>query len=178
MTRARRGGETERGATGGPGPRAMDDIEIRQMAPADLDAVCAIEQETFSSPWSRKSFESDCMGEGTSSWVAVRGSRLEGYLVAWIVCDEIHIGNIAVAADVRRRGTGRRLLARSLAHASELGVTLATLEARESNEPAIRLYESFAFRPVAIRKRYYSDSGEDAIVMIADLTAPDGARAE
>jgi ribosomal-protein-alanine N-acetyltransferase len=139
------------------------------MTPSDLDAVTAIEERTFSTPWSRTSFERDCMGEGTSSWVALRDGALEGYIVSWIVCDEIHIGNIAVDEGARRRGTGRHLLARALEHAAGLGVTLATLEARESNAPAIGLYESFSFRPVAIRKRYYSDTGEDAIVMIADV---------
>jgi ribosomal-protein-alanine N-acetyltransferase len=150
-------------------------VEIRRMSPPDLDAVTAIEERTFSTPWSRTSFERDCMGEGTSSWVAVLGGALIGYIVSWLVYDEIHIGNIAVDEGARRRGVGRLLLSRALEHAAEAGIVLATLEARESNAPAIGLYESFSFRPVAIRKRYYSDTGEDAIVMIADLQGGRGA---
>ncbi|MFH1502681.1 MAG: ribosomal protein S18-alanine N-acetyltransferase [Candidatus Eisenbacteria bacterium] len=162
-----------RGECGSAG-EAGAEVEIRPMSLSDLDGVTAIEQRTFANPWSRGSFERDCIGDGTSTWVAVRGGEVIGYIVSWIVRDEIHIGNIAVAPDVRRRGTGRCLLARALADAAGKGVGLATLEARESNTGAIRLYESFAFRPVAIRKSYYADSGEDAIVMIADLGAPEG----
>jgi ribosomal-protein-alanine N-acetyltransferase len=153
----------------GSRPTSSDELAVRRMLLSDLDGVTAIEQECFTTPWSKAMFEGDCVGDGTSSWVAVRNGRVEGYIVSWIVCDEIHIGNIAVTPGGRRRGTARRLLGRALEDAREAGVTLATLEARESNTPAIRLYESFMFRPVAIRKRYYADSGEDAIVMIADL---------
>ncbi len=144
-------------------------VAIEPMSLEHVDEVSSIERAVFPSPWSRASFERECLGEGAASWVALLDVRVVGYLVSWIVYDELHIGNIAVAPDAQGRGIGRRLLGRALEEAAGRGVTLATLEARESNLRAIRLYEHFAFRPVAIRKRYYADSGEDAIVMIADL---------
>jgi ribosomal-protein-alanine N-acetyltransferase len=142
---------------------------VRPMALRDVDQVLAIEQAVFPSPWSRASFERECREECSSSWVVVVGESVAGYAVSWIVCDEVHIGNIAVDPRLQGRGIGRLLLARILDDATDRGSVLATLEARESNHRALRLYERFAFRPVAIRKRYYADSGEDAIVMIADL---------
>jgi ribosomal-protein-alanine N-acetyltransferase len=144
-------------------------IVIARMALEHVDGVVSIERAAFSSPWSRASFERECLDEGATSWVALKGGRVVGYLVSWVVCDELHIGNIAVAPSEQGRGVGRMLLDQALADAARRGATLATLEARESNLRAIRLYEHFAFRPVAIRKRYYADTGEDAIVMIADI---------
>jgi len=144
-------------------------VGIRPMSLRDVDAVHAIEREVFSSPWSRASFERECREKISSSWVAVLDGAVAGYAVSWVVCDEVHIGNIAVRPRLQRRGIGTRLLARVLEEGVSRGARLATLEARESNVRALGLYERFSFRPVAIRKRYYSDSGEDAIVMIADL---------
>jgi len=149
-------------------------VEIRRMSTGDVDSVHAIEREVFSSPWSRASFERECGEQISSSWVAVLDGSVAGYAVSWIVCDEVHIGNIAVRPGLQRRGIGTRLLARMLEEGVSRGARLATLEARESNVKALGLYERFSFRPVAIRKRYYADSGEDAIVMIADLPCGGG----
>jgi len=143
--------------------------ELRPMETGDVDQVLEIESRVFSSPWSRASFERECVEEASSSWVLVVDGAVVGYAVSWIVCDEVHIGNIAVVPDMQGRGLGRLLMARLLEAGAERGAVMATLEARESNTRALGLYESFAFRPVAIRKRYYADSGEDAIVMIADI---------
>lgn len=144
-------------------------IEIRPMSLVDVDGVVAIERDSFPSPWSRESFERECGVPGGASWVALEDGSVVGYIISWVICDEIHVGNVAVARRARGRGIGRLLLSRALEDASRRGVALATLEARESNATAMRLYERFSFRPVAIRKRYYADTGEDAIVMIADL---------
>jgi ribosomal-protein-alanine N-acetyltransferase len=85
------------------------------------------------------------------------------------VADELHIGNIAVAPAVRRRGIGRRILEHCLDDARARGIEIATLEVRVSNDPAIALYEKLGFRPVAMRRGYYSDTGEDALVMMASF---------
>jgi ribosomal-protein-alanine N-acetyltransferase len=142
-------------------------LRIRPLAPSDLDRVCQIEDAVFSMPWSRESFEGETEEDGIAfSWVAEQGGRLAGYLVAWLVEDELHIGNIAVDPELRRRGVGRALLSYCLARAAERGVARATLEVRESNDAAIALYEESGFLPVAMRKRYYDDNDEDAIVML------------
>lgn len=118
-------------------------------------------------PWSRDSFESDLDGEGTGfSWVVEADGRIEGYIISWLVEDELHIGNIAVAPELQGAGLGRAVLARCLSEAAACGVVRASLEVRASNERAIALYGKNGFIPVAMRKRYYSDSGEDAIVML------------
>ena len=137
------------------------------MTARDLDRVVAIEHAVFPAPWSRASFETEVSGEGGGvPWVAERDGAVIGYLISWIVADEIHIGNIAVAGVARREGVATELLRNSLADAADRGVALATLEVRASNRRAMGLYEKFGFMPVAMRKKYYSDSGEDAIVMV------------
>lgn len=118
-------------------------------------------------PWPRDSFESELDGEGTGfSWVVEADGRPEGYIISWLVEDELHIGNIAVAPGLQGAGLGQAVLARCLSEAVALGVTRASLEVRVSNERAIALYGKNGFIPVAMRKRYYSDSGEDAVVML------------
>jgi ribosomal-protein-alanine N-acetyltransferase len=145
------------------------DLRIRRMAARDLDRVLAIEHAVFPAPWSRASFEGELRGRNSVPWVAERDGEVVGYLISWRVADELHIGNIAVAPAVQRRGVGRRLLAHSLDDARAGGAAFATLEVRVSNDRAIALYESFGFRPVAMRRRYYSDTGEDALVMMANF---------
>lgn len=150
-------------------------VEIRAMAAGDLDAVLAIEESVFPTPWPRECFEREVEGGSPGlTWVAVSAGAVVGYIVAWEVADELHIGNLAVAPALRRSGVGTELVRRSLAAALESGAGFATLEVRASNEAAIRLYERFGFRPVAMMKRYYPDNGEDAIVMMAALASEDG----
>jgi ribosomal-protein-alanine N-acetyltransferase len=137
---------------------------------ADLDDVCAIERELFSTPWSRQAFEADLKrSPPTLALVSEEQGRVVGYVIGWIIEDEFHIGNVAVTTKRQGRGIAKRLLTEGIRIACERGVRLATLEVRSSNERAIGLYERYGFRPVAIRRGYYSDNGEDAIVMLAEV---------
>jgi ribosomal-protein-alanine N-acetyltransferase len=146
-------------------------LKIRPLSRDDLDAVLAIEGAVFSSPWSRRAFEREVDGTVPASitWAALDDGALVGYLVSWLVEDELHIGNVAVAPRAQATGVGTALLRRALADAAERRVRFATLEVRVSNVRAIRLYERFGFRPVAMRKRYYADNDEDALVMMKDV---------
>lgn len=153
---------------------AESDLTFRPMAAADLDRVLAIERAVFAAPWSRRSFEAELEGGASVPWVAERGGEVAAYLISWRVADELHIGNIAVAPALQRRGIGRELLAFCLAEASSRGIGYATLEVRVSNDRAIKLYEAFGFRPVAMRRSYYSDTGEDAIVMMRFFEGGEG----
>ena len=90
-------------------------------------------------------------------------------LNAWFVGDELHIGNIAVTKARQGLGMGKQMLEHLLGEASRREVGHATLEVRVSNARAIRLYRRYGFRPIALRKRYYSDNGEDAMVMFAEI---------
>ena len=140
------------------------------MTLADLDDVCAIETELFPIPWSRQAFEADLKrSPPTLALVAEERGRVVGYIIGWIIEDEFHIGNIAVTGKRQRQGIAKRLLAEAIRVAHEQGVRMATLEVRSSNDGAIGLYERHGFRAVAIRRGYYTDNGEDAIVMLAEV---------
>ena len=149
----------------------MIDLEINRMKMADLDDVMKIEQASFSLPWSRWMFERELGDKENSHFLVVKsGSEVVGYIGFWIVLDEAHIVTIAVRSDFRRKGVGSILMASALVLAVSLGADKATLEVRITNVPAQGLYKNFGFEVVAIRKNFYSDTGEDAYVMwIHDL---------
>ncbi len=145
-------------------------IRVRAMTHEDLDRVCEIEEETFPAPWPRESFESDIdKGARSLCLVAEDGGEVVGFLVSWPVADELHIGNLAVAAGLWDRGVGTLLLRTAIEEAVAAGARLATLEVRASNTRARALYERNGFRSVAVRRGYYADNGEDAVVMLNEL---------
>jgi ribosomal-protein-alanine N-acetyltransferase len=145
---------------------------ISRMRRSDLDDVVELERRTFPTPWPRTLFERDLPNDGINqAFVARDGDGLVGYLISWLVVDELHIGNIAVTPGRRRSGTGTALLTHVLDLAREREVRRVTLEVRVSNAAAIALYRKFGFNEVAIRKGYYADDGEDALVMLLDLAA-------
>jgi ribosomal-protein-alanine N-acetyltransferase len=139
------------------------------MQPADLDPVLVIERG-FSAPWTREMFGHELRpADNANHRVALVGAEIVGYVLWWYVADEVHIVNLAVAPAHRRRGIARLLLTEVFGCGRAGGMTIATLEVRAHNEAAIGLYESSGFRTVAIRKSYYADNGEDALVMVKDL---------
>ena len=143
-------------------------VRIRPMRECDLDRVCEIEREVFSMPWSREAFEGELEHDRCAfPFVAERDGEVVAYLISWLIEDEVHVGNIAVEPSLQGEGLGKRLFSHCLRSARSKGVVRATLEVRVSNERAISLYEKHGFIPVALRKRYYSDTGEDAVIMLA-----------
>ena len=124
-----------------------------------------IERLCFPTPWSRAAFLQEINYNKSVFKTLRRGSRLIGYGGFWHVLDEIHISNIAIHPDYRRRGYGRILLIHLLEEAASKGVSKASLEVRRSNIAAQKLYESFGFKVVTIRKNYYAIENEDALVM-------------
>jgi ribosomal-protein-alanine N-acetyltransferase len=145
---------------------------IRRAGLADVSAIWAIEQASFPTPWSRWSFLAELGHRNSRTLVAGPSPphpwQTWGYLIFWVVFDEMHILNLAVHPNHRRRGIARRLLAEGLAQARELGAELAWLEVRTSNLAAQALYESFGFREVGRRAGYYDDTREDAILLTLD----------
>jgi len=136
------------------------------MEMADLDDVMEIEHASFSLPWSRWMFERELMDRKHSQFFVARsGDEIAGYIGFWLVLEEVHIVTIAVRSDYRRRGIGSILMLEALNEALRLGAERATLEVRVTNLPAQDLYKKLGFITVAIRKRFYSDTGEDAYVM-------------
>ena len=147
-------------------------LRIAGMTLADLDEVLAIERSVFGEPWARSHFEHEIVNSTISfARVARLDDELAGYLVAWVVWDELHLGNIAVAPALQHRGVATALLNEMMAHAEARACRMATLEVRVSNQRAIALYVRFGFKPIAVRRRYYRDNGEDALIMMADFSA-------
>lgn len=148
-------------------------VSLRRMVESDLEEVLALQSRCFTNPWSPDLVRRELTHDWSTVLVAeeeVReGRRLVGFLIYWVVHDEVHILNIATDPRVRRRGIARTLLERSLKTGRERNCRLATLEVRRSNHAAIELYRAFGFRSVGVRPNYYVDEREDAIVMLCDL---------
>ena len=145
-----------------------NDYIIRRMTMADVDGVAAVEAATFPTPWSRDAFASEMRNVAARYLVAEKDGQVIGYAGAWIILDESHITNIAVLKEARGQGIGRALTAGLLQYLANLGAAYATLEVRKSNEIAQNLYKSLGFIKLGVRKRYYEDNGEDALIMVCD----------
>lgn len=151
----------------------MNDMVIRRMTLNDVDGVHAIEAATFARPWTRQDFVKEMTTNACARYlVAEKDGAVIGYAGAWIVLDEAHVTNVAVAESWRGRGVGRQLTAALMQYAANLGVVYATLEVRKSNEKAKRLYQSLGFEYVGVRKRYYEDNGEDALLYCCQHMPP------
>ena len=146
----------------------MSEVIIRRMTMADVDGVAAVEAATFPHPWSRDAFVSEMKNVAARYLVAEQDGAIIGYAGAWIIIDESHITNIAVLDQYRGQGIGRRLTAGLMQYLSNLGAAYATLEVRKSNAVAQNLYVSLGFIKLGVRKRYYEDNGEDALIMVCD----------
>jgi ribosomal-protein-alanine N-acetyltransferase len=148
----------------------MDAVEIRRMKPSDLDRVMEIERDLFSLPWSRAGFLYELSDNRMSCpLVAVAPEGVIGYAVAWFVVDELHIGNVAVVRERQGTGIAGRLLEWLFDRARRREMAYATLEVRVSNTRAINFYRRYGFGDIALRKGYYTDNGEDALVMLAEF---------
>jgi len=138
---------------------------VRKMDTGDLDQIMEIEQKSFIAPWSRSMFEETIFSPLSRGFVIEQKNVIMGYIVFYTVDVEGHIMNLAVAPSERRRGCGRQLLAHALAFFKEMGTTECYLEVREHNTNAQRLYSLFGFEVIGRRKKYYPETGEDALVM-------------
>ena len=152
-------------------------LRIEPMTGAHLDGVLALEETLFSEgPWTREMFCQELEDLAMSRpVVATIDGDVVGYMATWFLRDEVHLLNIGVAKAHQRKGYGRRMV-EHLIHQARVGMrALVMLEVRAGNEAARALYESLGFAQVAVRKRYYEETGEDAVVMVLDLTAVDDA---
>jgi [ribosomal protein S18]-alanine N-acetyltransferase len=139
-------------------------LDIRRLTYADLPQVIAIERRAFPTPWSLAMFVLELSKPSGICLAARRDGRLCGYLVCSRYDIVWHLMNIAVDPDERRHGVATNLLSELLARVGDAGARY-TLEVRESNAGAIALYERFGFRAAGMRRRYYQDNGEDALIM-------------
>jgi ribosomal-protein-alanine N-acetyltransferase len=134
---------------------------------ADLDAVLAIEAESFTSPWTREMYVAELEHAGVSFCYLARDETRQtlGFCSFWRVLDELHVNNLAVAHAHRRRGIATALMTFVLNEGARLGAHRATLEVRRSNEAARRLYEQLGFVAAGVRRAYYTNPIEDALVL-------------
>ena len=139
-------------------------VDIRRLTYADLPQVVAIERRAFTTPWSLAMFVLELSKPSGVCLAAETGGELVGYLICSRYDTVWHVMNVAVDPDLRRHGIATALIAALLA---EIGVADAqvTLEVRRSNTGAIALYERFGFKSAGLRRRYYQDNGEDAVIM-------------
>ena len=147
---------------------------IERMRHSDIPAVQEIEREIFLSPWPRNAYASELSQNRQAHYFVLReGGTIVGYGGLWRVADEAHITTIGVRAQSQRQGLGTGMFAALVQRSYELGARWITLEVRASNDHAIRLYERFGFKAIGRRRGYYTDNGEDAVVMWSDsLHAP------
>jgi ribosomal-protein-alanine N-acetyltransferase len=139
------------------------------MKKENIDQVLAIERVSFTKPWSKNLFLSEFRSPSVSMLMVALGDvplrRVVGYIVCWIVSDEMHILNLAVDQSFRRRGIARKLVLTALKRAYQKGVKRAFLEVRSSNTVAKKLYSDLGFTGTSVRRDYYEEPIEDAVVM-------------
>ena len=139
---------------------------INALLESDLDDVLQIEQASFTSPWTRKMFLNELAGNPFTFLAACREeSTIIGYVCYWIVFEELHMMNLATNPKYRRQGIARTLMTHVLTQARKHGAQSAMLEVRASNTPATTFYTQLGFQQIGLRKQYYADPVEDAIIM-------------
>lgn len=145
-------------------------VNMRLMREEDLDVVAEIEKASFPTPWSREIYREELTENNFAHYYVIENERgVVGFIGAWIIFDEIQVTNFAVLPSERTRGYGHMLFQYLINKALLKGGRLMSLEVRESNIAAQKLYQSFGLKKAGIRKRYYTDNNEDAIVMWVEL---------
>ncbi len=145
----------------------VGDVSVRLAQPEDLETVCAIEAQSFSNPWQPDTFRSLLRRDRVRIFVAeLPGEGVVGYAVMWWVLEEGELANLAVSESHQGRGIGSSLLDHVLAHAKTESVESLFLEVRASNRRAQRLYLARSFCQVGVRRGYYQNPREDALVLV------------
>jgi len=153
-----------------PGAELRPRGVVRPMREADLAQVMAIEERSFSSPWSPNAFMAELRDNEYARYFCLElDGKVIGYMGLWFILDEGHITNVAIAPVYRGKGWGEYLMRCVMAEMLAQGMERMTLEVRVSNQPAQRLYERMGFTRAGIRKGYYADTREDALIMWAEL---------
>ena len=140
-------------------------IHFRTLLPEDAEGVAAVERESFPTPWSREDFWREASNGFACYIVALDDMEIIGFAGCWISFEEAQVTNIALTSAQRGRGLGKVLMAKLMRVAAERGAERMTLEVRPSNTSALRLYEGLGFAAIGVRKKYYQDNDEDAILM-------------
>lgn len=138
---------------------------VRKMTEQDLDEVMLIEREAFSLPWSRESYLGELKNSFANYLVCDWAGEIAGYAGIWVVFEEAHITNVAVGKNYRSHGIGQALMQEAEKIARSKKANRILLEVRPSNKIALSMYENLDYIQTGLRKAYYTDNGEDAIIM-------------
>jgi ribosomal-protein-alanine N-acetyltransferase len=152
------------------GPLEADGYIFFRLEKKDSAEVAALEKKCFSTPWTEKEFSLAFDQKIFEVFGLKKNDKLVAYIAMYHTADELEILNIATDPEHRRNGAGKRLLALMLCIGQKLGIQQAFLEVRRTNFPAISLYEQMCFSQIGVRKKYYKDTGEDALVYQCTLT--------
>ncbi|SDI26419.1 [SSU ribosomal protein S18P]-alanine acetyltransferase [Alteribacillus persepolensis] len=148
----------------------MSSPVIRFMEESDIEGVLRVEHDAFQMPWTRYAFVNEIINNQFAHYlVAEQKNEIVGYCGVWVIIDEAHITNIAVHSSYRGQKIGEMLLTNALDMAYAYGAKTMTLEVRVSNAAAQSLYKKLGFQAGGIRKRYYTDNHEDALVMWVNI---------
>lgn len=140
-------------------------ISLSFMTRDDIDDILEISNCSFAIPWSKNSFELELKNTFAKYIIAKHNNKVIGFGGMWLIIDEGHITNIAVHPEYRKFGVGSAILEKMISFSKENNIIGLTLEVRTSNIAAQNLYSKFDFKEEGIRKKYYEDNGEDAIIM-------------
>lgn len=153
----------------------MSNTVERLASKEDLDAVLAIEDASFNNPTTREWYDEELKRPEVCFVFVLRTAEhpVAAFCAFWLVVDQAHINNLAVRPELRGRGLGTQLLEGVIAEVAHLGGKELTLEVRESNEPALRLYEKGGFVREGVRKNYYTKPVEDALLLSRKISFPD-----
>lgn len=143
----------------------MPNLRFEQLREEWIPTIAAVEKTVHSAPWSEQGFRNEITNPHSIFRVAFLGDNIVGYGGVWTVVDEAHVTNVVVHPDFRRQRIGHHLMVELLRESQARGMTCSTLEVRVSNDAAIALYENLGYAPTAIRKGYYPDNREDALIM-------------
>lgn len=147
-----------------------DTIKFQQMELDHLHQVLEIEKASFPTPWTKQAFDYEIQYNDFAHYIVaiVEKQKVAGYAGMWVILDEAHITNIAVHEGYRTHGIGLALMMEMIKRAILLGAERMTLEVRPSNMTARNLYSKLGFEERGLRKKYYTDTQEDAIIMWND----------
>lgn len=140
-------------------------VNVSLMDENDIDGVLEISNISFSSPWSKASYEQELSNSLAKYFVAKLNNKIVGFIGTWIIVDESHITNVAVHPDYRKLGIASKLIEELISYCDKENCIAYTLEVRAGNKPAISLYEKHGFKIDGVRKEYYQDNKEDALLM-------------
>lgn len=148
----------------------VDSYVFRYMRDKDIDQVLTVEQASFTVPWSRDAFYNELHNNKFAVYIVLEEDhKIIGYCGTWIVIDEAHVTNVAILPGYRGRKLGETMMRKLMSVAREKGAKSMTLEVRVTNHVAQSLYRKLGFQNGGIRKNYYSDNQEDALVMWVNL---------